>query len=764
MKKKSGEVILTRCISNPHRSKVKNADGSISDLTIWHGVCLDVTDELEKYSHKECENCQNDVNDNSQPCFGVDKNGLIQEWNLPMSELTGFDRSEVLNKHYDCLRPEYNQNASQIPFLDNIMSNLDLNAKIFEQNLQLRESPERGEGHGVKYVYATFRKRVTGNNEVSGVFCTCDDITALKLCEKEKDEMKELLHAERNLVEWLSHEIRNPLSIAMEASHALKDAHNDTDGCKLQHSKDTGLFHENGFSYVDIISECIVYVVELLSNLLDLNKCVQGKIVLRPKQWMLREDILSPIIQMMSIPKHTKNKADTKVPIYLHCEQDIKVYIDRLRLKQVITNLLSNAIKFTTKGFIRVSISTEQNNDRKKSDSLRIAVSDSGPGISSENYEKLFKKWEQFSATSNGSGLGLCISRHIVNAMGGTIDFDKEYHSGIVDSPGAQFVVNLPMDSILALDDEGNAMYSIPAYNAVSAAVIANANAEKKIKTFDYKQNLASKHEIKTEQLGNDLFLQGKFRILIVDDDKVIRKIFRRRFSRLIPEAIINERESGEGAIELTMAEYYDVIFIDQHMGKMNGDKAIKIMRQNGVDSLIIGISANARSQVHMNAGAQGFFQKPIPKDAIFLEKLITHLSPPSGWRVLILDDAKVNLHFLKRKLHKLASPYFISNEIAQKHWTIISCVNAYEAINIIENQELDLIILDNEIGDNGFKGVDIVRIVRKSAKNKNAVVVINSGSCEVSKESSAFDVFWPKPLPSVEQMRLSLCQALIKT
>ena len=571
----------------------------------------------------------------------------------------------------------------------------------------------------------------------------------------------------------------------MEASLALKDAYNS--GCDGRSSsvKVESLVDESGASYVDLVSQCIVYVVDLLTNILDLNKCVEGKITLRPKQWMLREDIISPIIQMMSMPKYSSEgkSAQTQVPIHVYCYEDIKIYVDKLRLKQVITNLLSNAIKFTTKGFVRVSMNKVQKNNEDSgnnndnADSLKISVSDSGPGISAENYDKIFKKWEQFSPTTSGSGIGLCLCRLLVNAMGGTIDFNRDYNSGIPDSPGAEFVVTLPMNSILAQNHEGNAMHSVPAYNAVSAAVIAASSAAGASKSnVDLKQKL-TKQPMNKRKKGNNLCFYGKFRLLIVDDDNMIRKIFRRRFSRLFPEGTIDEADSGEKAIELTAAEYYDIIFIDQFMGQMNGDEAIRTMRNNGIDSLIIGISANARGEMHLNAGADLFFQKPIPHDESFSERVIAHLSPPSSWKLLIVDDAKVNIHFMKRKLRRVASPHFISNEIAQKHWKINTCMNAAEAVKSIKDEWFDLIILDNKLGDDNLKGVQIAKIAREFAKNKTAIIVINSGSgsesiqqsfadtkiSSSSKESLPYDIFWPKPLPSVEQMRQGISKLLIR-
>ena len=179
----------------------------------------------------------------------------------------------------------------------------------------------------------------------------------------------------------------------------------------------------------------------------------------------------------------------------------------------------------------------------------------------------------------------------------------------------------------------------------------------------------------------------------------------------------------------------------------------------------------HAKSQSHISAGAETFFQKPIPRDGVFVQRLLPLLPPPSGWKVLILDDVKLNIHFLRRKLCKVASAHFIRLDIAEKHWSITDCMTSTEAIDAFCNEWYDLIILDNNLGDESMKGVEVATIARKSALNANAVIVINSGSdarsresLDLSKKPLPFDIFWPKPLPSVDQMRQSLCQALLRS
>eukprot|EP00978_Attheya_sp_CCMP212_P036093 scaffold161277_cov28-Attheya_sp.AAC.1 len=131
--------------------------------------------------------------------------------------------------------------------------------------------------------------------------------------------------------------------------------------------------------------------------MLDLNKCVEGKIILRPQLCSIREDILIPMQQMMGVQSHTG-----RIPVHV-LGDEVQVYADTLRLKQVITNLLSNAIKYTTVGFINLSVEIKKGENETMNECVIITVSDSGSGVSKLEYDNLFLKWEQLGSSVNGA-------------------------------------------------------------------------------------------------------------------------------------------------------------------------------------------------------------------------------------------------------------------------------------------------------------------------------------------------------------------------
>ena len=253
------------------------------------------------------------------------------------------------------------------------------------------------------------------------------------------------------------------------------------------------------------------------------------------------------------------------------------------------------------------------------------------------------------------------------------------------ESKGTEFIIELPVNSLL--NDEESC--PITTFDAVSRAVVAaRTNFEN-----DHCQQSSVSNSVVVEREGakkEESIIQefsrvkGKYNMLIVDDDKVCRKFIRRRFQRLFPDAVIEEAVSGEEAIvkagEREMA--YDIITMDHFMGigDLNGAETIQKLRDNKVDSLILGISGNSKQVEHLSAGAEHFLQKPIPSDRAILEKLLDHLCPPSGWSVLTVDDVKMNNHFMGRKLRKISSPHFTELSVAEKV-RVIRSHNAKRAI-----------------------------------------------------------------------------------
>ena len=401
MRRADGRIINVHGKSMPRLvQETSEEDGSTVTYTVWDGVLFDVTKQVSNEENNRTK-LQELMEKSLLPIFEIDTQGCVTEWNGTIAKLTGFGREDVVGEPVIRLMPEDEKGnfVSQVPDGE---SESQLDCAFLKKDEK------------TLYLHATCTTSRDANWSIKGQLFCCQDITTIREAEKQKNAALELVDAERGLTEWLSHEVRNPLSVAMEAAMALKDGDGDTLSC------------------IDLICESIRYIVDLLTNMLDLNKCLEGKIVLAPAPCRIREEVLLPTRKMMSLQ-------NSQVDLILSEGEEVTATVDKLRLRQVITNLTSNALKFTDKGFVRIDLQQPTLCSKKRC--VRIVVSDSGCGVKPSDYDALFTKWEQLGSKMNGTGIGLCLCKALVKAMGGRIYLNKGYTSGIEGRPVS--VVNM---------------------------------------------------------------------------------------------------------------------------------------------------------------------------------------------------------------------------------------------------------------------------------------------------------------------------------
>ena len=187
-------------------------------------------------------------------------------------------------------------------------------------------------------------------------------------------------------------------------------------------------FEEEQKEFCNIIKKNSDSLLVLVSDILDISRMESGHI----KMTLEKADVVEVIRHSVLTVKQTK-KTDAEIRIDVS-NDSLVVMTDAYRLKQVLVNLLSNAIKFTKEGFITVSMEVDE-----ELQLLRIAVTDTGCGIPEEKAEKVFERFEKLDEFAQGSGLGLSISRLIVEKLGGKIWVDTNYKAG------ARFIFTHPM-------------------------------------------------------------------------------------------------------------------------------------------------------------------------------------------------------------------------------------------------------------------------------------------------------------------------------
>jgi len=229
--------------------------------------------------------------------------------------------------------------------------------------------------------------------------------------------------AKSRFLATVSHEIRTPMNGIMGMAKLLS-------GTKLTPEQRT---------YVSAISTSSSALLALIEDLLDLSKIEAGRLELEPQAMSPRE-VVEHTVELLAPRAYSKD-----IGIGCHIAPDVPetVHLDPGRFRQVLLNLLGNAIKFTDVGGVSVSVTRRNEGEAT---SIEIAVADTGPGLGSADMERIFEEFEQADGSRTriheGAGLGLSISRRIVEAMDGSISVSSEPGHGSV------FTVVIPVAQI----------------------------------------------------------------------------------------------------------------------------------------------------------------------------------------------------------------------------------------------------------------------------------------------------------------------------
>jgi len=408
---------------------------------------------------------------------------------------------------------------------------------------------------------------------------------------------------ERELNDFIAHEVRNPISAALSACSFVSASVSETEPLVDVEARDRVR------DDVRIIESSLKYANDLLHSMLDLNRG-NTEITIHSLPTDIKRDILEPVASMIF---HRDETFEVTVEC---CPDSLIVSVDRLRLKQIVLNLARNSSRYVhTGGFIRLKARSFVGAD--SSTGIFISVEDSGPGVPPEKREMLFKKYQKsLDELNQGAGIGLSLCKKLIDFMDGTISLDDTYHSGVTGLPGAKFDVRLKCDLIkfkmgILVEETGP--------NSATSLQSDETPNEELFETMVV--------------LPPDPPLPEHLTVLFVDDDMVLRKLFARSLRRIRPNWTIRECASGEATLALVESEgcsAFDLIFLDQYMASVDkqllGTETARLLRSKGVTSIICGLSANDMHDSFQAAGADYFMTKPFPFEPSALRRAIAGL------------------------------------------------------------------------------------------------------------------------------------------
>ena len=483
--------------------------------------------------------------------IGMDADSHIVFWNAQAEHVFGWTREEALGRNLaeTIIPPAYRD--AHVKGMKRFLETGD--APVVNRRLELRGLHRNGHEFPIEITITSPMRR--DNGYFFGAFLRdiSDRLERDEALRRAKDVAEAATRAKSEFLANMSHELRTPLNGVIGYSQLLQ--------------RDRTLTPQQREA-LDAIAKCGAHLLDLINDVLDLSKIEAGRIDIEQSA----TDLPQLITDLGHVVGETARRKGLNLVMSLEPDLPKRVILDGRHLRQILLNLVGNAIKFTAKGEVALEITSTGN-------ALTFMVRDTGPGIAPHELSAIFDAFTQTKsgAAAGGTGLGLTISRHLLQIMGADLHVDS------IVGEGSRFYFSLPL---------------------IDAADEAAADTQRPETTL-YAKLAPGQHVT----------------ALVVDDSTVSRRIL----ASLLESAglqVITATGGFEG-IALAREHTPDVIFMDVKMADLDGFSATrKLVADEATKNIpVIAVTASAfgdTRQAARDAGCAEYLPKPVRAEALF--------------------------------------------------------------------------------------------------------------------------------------------------